>query len=235
MSNIITIDGPTSSGKSSVGSLFAKKIGFNFIDTGAIYRAGALLVLKKGVSANDEAVVAEVFQNLKINFVNSNGKNRIFLDSDDITDILHNPEVTVIVPVIAAYPKVREIAKIIQRQTGEKENTVMVGRDIGSEIFPDAKLKFFLTATPEVRAKRRFDQLKKIQPSISFDFVLKQMLYRDEQDSNRAASPLRVPERAIVIDTSNLKLNQTVSLMIKHYKKIFPSQKLPGLLSELVS
>ena len=147
MSNVITIDGPTSSGKSSVGFTFATKIGYKFIDTGAIYRVGSLKVLKEGINASDEEDVAKVFNDLNILFETIAGKPKILVDAIDITESLHNPEITVIVPIVAAYKKVRDSAKKIQRRVGEKENTVMVGRDIGSEIFPDSALKFFLTAS----------------------------------------------------------------------------------------
>ena len=159
VSNVITIDGPTSSGKSSVVFTFATKIGYKFIDTGAIYRVGSLKVLKEGINASDEEDVAKVFNDLNILFETIAGKPKILVDAIDITESLHNPEITVIVPIVAAYKKVRDSAKKIQRRVGEKENTVMVGRDIGSEIFPDSALKFFLTASAEVRAKRRFEQL----------------------------------------------------------------------------
>lgn len=221
MSNVITIDGPTSSGKSSVGFSFASIIGYKFIDTGAIYRAGSLKVLKEGINAGDEADVAKVFNNMNIQFEIINGKPKIIVEGEDVTKSLHNPEVTVIVPVIASYKKVRDITKIIQRRIGEKQDTVMVGRDIGSEIFPESKLKFFLTASAEVRAKRRFDQLVEIQPSVTYEFVLKQMLYRDEQDSERSVSPLRVPDGAITIDTTEKNIDETVKVMMEYYNKTF--------------
>lgn len=220
MANVITIDGPTSSGKNSVGFTFADNIGYKFVDTGAIYRAGSILILRNGVSVNDETVVAQVFENLNIQFVTNDGKPEVFVNVENVTDILHNPEVTVIVPVVAAYKKVRDLAKQIQRNLGQ-ENAVMVGRDIGSEIFPESKLKFFLTASAEIRAKRRFEQLKEIQPSITYDFVLKQMLYRDEQDSNRSVSPLRVPQDAISIDTSDKTIDETVEEMMENFKRVF--------------
>ncbi len=221
MSNIITIDGPTSSGKSSVGHLFAQKIGYEFIDTGAIYRAGAIYILKHGILPEDEEEVAQVFSDIFVKFETIDGRQKIYLDDEDITDRLHSPEVTSIVPIIAAHKKAREEAKKIQRKIGSLTNTVMTGRDIGSEIFPESKLKFFLTASAEVRAKRRFNQLKKVNPDVTFDEVLQNMLKRDEMDSTREASPFRKPEDAIVIDTTSMTTEESVAAMLKEYHRVF--------------
>lgn len=221
MSNVIAIDGPTSSGKSSVGYFFSQKIKYQFIDTGAIYRAGSLELLKQNISPEDTAKVVEVFKGLVLEFRPAENKQRIILAGEDVTDKLHSPEVTQVVPVVAAKKEVREVAKEIQKKIGNENNTVMTGRDIGSEIFPDAKLKFFITASPEVRAKRRFDQLKKVKPEISYQEVLNQMLERDKQDSEREASPMRIPEGAVVVDTSNRTIDESVGILLGYYKDIF--------------
>lgn len=221
MANVITLDGPTSSGKSSVGLLFSEKIGFKFIDTGAIYRAGCIKILDNGANLSDENATVDVFKNIYVDFRAQDHKQNIFLDGIDITDRLHSPEITKIVPIVAAMPKVREQAKKIQHAIGNRENTVMTGRDIGSEIFPDAKLKFFITASPEIRADRRFKQLTAKDPNITYDQVLNQMLERDKADSEREASPMRVPDRAVIIDTTNLTTVQTVEEMMKHYNERF--------------
>lgn len=219
MAEIITIDGPTSSGKNSVGFLLAQKLGYQYIDTGMIYRAGSLYLLNHGISLDDGEKVIEAFQNLNIEFKNGDSDRHLYLDGKDVTDILHSPRVTKIVPVVAAIAKVREVMRDLQKEVGSRENTVMSGRDIGSEIFPDAKHKFYLTASPEIRAKRRYDQLVKKDPSIKYEDVLKDMLERDEKDTTRAVSPLRIPEGAAVIDTSNLTIEQTVDKMIGHINR----------------
>ena len=120
-------------------------------------------------------------------------------------------------PIVAAIKEVREITKVVQRRLGESQNTVMTGRDIGSEIFPEAKYKFFLTAKVEIRAKRRFDQLIKINPTTSYETVLDDMIKRDKVDTEREVSPLRIPEGAIVIDNSNLNVEQSVEEALKHF------------------
>lgn len=224
MSNVITIDGPTSSGKSSVGYFFSQKIDYQFIDSGAIYRAGSLVCLRNNINPNNVFQVVEVFKNLNIRFETNNHRQHIFLNQEEITSLLHTPEVTSIVPIVAAHKQVREVAKDIQRKIGESKDTVMTGRDIGSEIFPEAKLKFFITASNEVRAKRRFAQIKKQNPQITYNEVLNQMLKRDKADSERKASPMRVPEDAIVIDTTDKTVEESVAELLKHYKAIYANK-----------
>lgn len=214
MADIITIDGPTSSGKNSVGFYLAKKLGYQYIDTGMIYRVGTHLVLKNKISLDDEEKIAEIFRNLKIEIESDENGLRIFNDREDLTNILHTSDVTKNVSITAAMRHVREATKIIQRKLGEAKNTVMTGRDIGSEIFPDAKCKFFLTATPQIRAQRRYAQLKKQDPKITYEQVYQSMLERDEKDTKREISPLRVPESAAIIDNSNLTVEQTVDKIL---------------------
>lgn len=213
---IITIDGPTSSGKNSVGFLLAQKLGYQYIDTGMIYRVGTYLVSKFNINLGDTPAITDIFKNLRLEIKSPNGGLRIFNNKEDLTDKLHASEVTKNVSAVSAIKEVREVTKIIQRNLGESKNTVMTGRDIGSEIFPDAKHKFFLTADVQIRAKRRFDQLVKLDPNIQFKQVLQDMIARDKADSERAVSPLRIPEGAIVIDNSNLTVEQTVDELLKH-------------------
>ena len=170
--DIVTIDGPTSSGKNSVGFLLAQKLGYQYIDTGMIYRVGTYIVLKNNISLGDVPQITKVFENLDLEIKNGNGILKIYNKGEDLADILHNPEVTENVSIISAMREVREVTKLIQRKLGESKNTVMTGRDIGSEIFPNAKHKFFLTASAEVRAKRRFDQLVKIDSTVKYEDVL---------------------------------------------------------------
>ncbi|MBI2601044.1 (d)CMP kinase [Candidatus Daviesbacteria bacterium] len=219
--DIITIDGPTSSGKNSVGFLLAQKLNFQYVDTGMIYRAGCVAILKNNIPLSDKDKVLEIYKSLNIEFKSEDSERRLFLDGEDVTDILHSAQVTKIVPIVAAIPEVREVMKGLQRKIGLKENMVMSGRDIGSEIFPDAKYKFFLTADPEVRAKRRFEQLAKKDPGVKFEDVLKDMLDRDEKDTNRKVSPLRVPKGAKLIDTTNLSVEESVDKMLSYMTQSF--------------
>lgn len=213
--NIITVDGPTSSGKNSVGFLLAKKLGFRYIDTGMIYRAGVYQILKTGVSLDQQEKILDIYRNLSVEFTMDNGC-KMFLDGEDVTATLHDPEISDVTSKVSAIQEVRDIMKGIQRRVASDGGVVMGGRDIGSEIFPEAKHKFFLTASAEVRAKRRFKQLTKKNPSVKYDDVLKDMMERDKRDETRKASPMRVPEGAVIIDNSNLTVEETVKEMLKH-------------------
>ena len=214
--NIITIDGPTSSGKNSVGFLLAQKLMYQYIDTGMIYRVGTYLVLQNKIALDDTPQITQVFKNLNLEIKNGNGNLKIYNNGQDLTEILHTKEVTDTVSTVSAIKEVREVTKDIQRKLGELKNTVMRGRDIGSEIFPEARHKFFLTAQVEIRAKRRFDQLIRTNPEIKYESVLHSMIDRDDKDTTRKVSPLRIPKGAIVIDNSNLDVSQTVEEMLKH-------------------
>lgn len=212
---IVTIDGPTSSGKNSVGFLLSKKLSYQYIDTGMIYRAGCFKMLKQNIFSDDLEKILEIYRNLDIKF-ETNDHWRMFLDGVDVTDSLHTSEISKLVSIVAAKSEVRETMRAIQKRLGENGKIVMGGRDIGSEIYPNAKYKFFLTATPEVRAQRRFKQLVQKDPNIKYEDVLADMENRDQQDMTREASPLRVPKDAITIDNSNLSIEQTVDEMLKH-------------------
>ncbi len=215
MIEIITIDGPTSSGKNSVGFLLAQKLGYIYIDTGMIYRAGAFKILKAGVSLEEKEKILDIFKELDVRF-EMDGKWKMFLDEKDVTNALHDPQTSEITSRVSAIPEVREIMKSLQRKLASNGQVIMSGRDIGSEIFPDTKHKFFLTASMEVRAKRRFKQLVEKDPSVKYEDVLSSMMERDKRDETREASPMRVPKDAEVIDNSNLTVEQTVEEMLKH-------------------
>ncbi|MDD5416119.1 MAG: (d)CMP kinase [Candidatus Daviesbacteria bacterium] len=212
---VITIDGPTSSGKNSVGFLLSQKLGYQYIDSGSIYRAGCIFILRNKIPLDDLEKLVGVFKNLQIE-VKQNGQPRFLANGEDITESLHDPEVTGIVPAVSAIRQVREVTKLIQYKLVHSKNTVMTGRDIGSEIFPDAKHKFYLTANVEIRANRRFKQLVKKDSNVRYEDVLKAMKERDQKDTTREVSPLRVPENAVVIDNSDLTVEQTVEEMLKH-------------------
>ena len=213
--DVITIDGPTSSGKNSVGFLLAQKLGYQYIDSGSIYRAGCTFILRNNILLDDLEKIVEVFKNLQIEVKNRDSEQRFFAMGEDVTDYLHDPSITSIVSTVAAIKEVREATKIIQHKLVTSKKVVMTGRDIGSEIFPNSKFKFFLTAGVEVRAKRRFRQLVAKDPSLNYEDVLKDMMERDKHDSEREASPMRMPKDAVTIDNTNLTVEQTVEEMLK--------------------
>lgn len=223
MSIVIPIDGPTSSGKTSVGFLFSKQIGFQYVDSGAIFRAGTIQALKENVSLQDEDALAEILAKAHIEFKEVDNHIKTFLNGEDISDILHNPEVTQAVPIISMYKKVRLETNKLQRVIATRQNTVMAGRDIGTEIFPDAKLKFYLTADIQIRAFRRMAQLREKNPDITYEQVLEEMIDRDKKDMIRKVSPLRIAKDAIIIETTTITAKESVEKMLKHYHEMYPA------------
>jgi cytidylate kinase len=223
VSIVIPIDGPTSSGKTSVGFLFSKQIGFQYVDSGAIFRAGTIQALKENVSLQDEDALAEILAKAHIEFKEVDNHIKTFLNGEDISDILHNPEVTQAVPIISMYKKVRLETNKLQRVIATRQNTVMAGRDIGTEIFPDAKLKFYLTADIQIRAFRRMAQLREKNPDITYEQVLEEMIDRDKKDMIRKVSPLRIAKDAIIIETTTITAKESVEKMLKHYHEMYPS------------
>ena len=223
MENVITIDGPTSSGKNSVGFLLAQKLDYQYIDSGSIYRAGCFFILKNNIALDKLEKVVDVYKNLQIEIKSVDSAQRFFANGEDVTNHLHNQEVTKIVPAVSAIKEVREATKVIQYKLVNSCSTVMTGRDIGSEIFPKAVHKFYLTASVEIRAKRRFKQLVGKDSSVKYEDVLAAMEERDKQDETREVSPLRIPEGAVVIDNSNLTVEQTVEEMLRHISSVIAS------------
>lgn len=221
MSIVIPIDGPTSSGKSSVGHLFAKDIAFQYVDSGALYRAGVIALQEQKIDPTDKDAVTKVFAELDIRFEDIEESQHTFLNGKDISTILHNPKVTEVVPIVAAFPEVRFEAIKVQRRITENMDTVMAGRDIGTECFPEAKLKFYLTADIQIRAQRRLVQLKEKVEGITYDEVLEQMIERDKADMIRKISPLRIPPDAVIIDTTTKTTEETVNVMLEHFKRVY--------------
>lgn len=213
--DVITIDGPTSSGKNSVGFLLAQKLDYQYIDSGMIYRAGCYKALKQNIPFRDEKKILDIYKNLDVRF-ETNDRWVMFADGENVTNKLHTPEISKKTSKVAAIREIREVVKQIQRKLARNGKVVVGGRDIGSEIFPDARHKFFLTASSEVRANRRFKQLVAKNPSVRYEDVLKDMQDRDKYDSEREASPMRIPEGGVVIDNSDLTVEQTVEEMLKH-------------------
>jgi cytidylate kinase len=206
---IIAIDGPAGSGKSTVAKLLAKELGFTYIDTGAMYRALALKIKNSGIDPEDTKSVVEVARSTDIKLQPDEDKVRVFLDGKEVTDLIRTEEIGKIASKIARIPEVRKILVEMQRKLGkEAQNAVIEGRDTGTVIFPDADIKIFMTASPEIRAKRRFQELKEKFPEISYEEVLKEIKERDLLDETRKDSPLRPAKDAIILDTSDKTLSQ---------------------------
>ncbi len=211
---IITIDGPVATGKSTVARKLAEALGFIFFDTGAMYRAIAYTILKHHIDFHNPQQLAEALNQFHFKIKVIHGQKHYFIESEDITQAIRNQEVTAIVSEVSAQAPVREKLVAIQRSYAEGVNAVFDGRDMGTTVFPDADLKIFLTGRPEVRAKRRYDELVGINPDLAKTLTLEQCLeninQRDKYDSSRQISPLRQAPDAFVIDTSDLTIEDVV-------------------------
>lgn len=208
---LIAIDGPVAVGKSSVGSLLAKRLGYVFFDTGMMYRAFTWKVLKSGTSTEDEQKLCQLANTTKFDFVPLQGCYLSpFIDDEDVSSELFCPEVEAHVPLVAKIARVRQTLILEQRRLAQRGKIVMAGRDIGTVVLPRAELKVFLTASTEERARRRYKELLERGENSSLEAVLADLKKRDEMDIHRTVSPLKPAEDAIIIDTENLSLEQVV-------------------------
>jgi CMP/dCMP kinase len=216
---VIAIDGPAGTGKSSVTRRLAESLKFVHVDTGALYRAVAFLTLEKlsDTSLNENQVAAEIAKTVHLEFrrvPKKNPANRIFANGKDVTDFIRTPEVSMTASRVSAVPEVRAALLGLQRRLGCMGKTILEGRDIGTVIFPDADIKFFLTANVEERAKRRLIELEAAGADApSFEEVKAQMVERDAGDSNRSVAPLKKSEDAVEVDTSEMTLDEVVKYM----------------------
>lgn len=208
---IIAIDGPSGAGKSTVAKLLSKELGFEYIDTGAMYRALAYKAYIQGIDIN-ESEIAEMLQTTDIDYHD----NRIFLDGKDVENLIREEAISIAASKISALKIVREKMVDLQRKIAANKNAVLEGRDIGTIVFPDADYKFFITAPVEERARRRYEQLKANMIEADYDSVLKDMIKRDQNDSARENSPLKIADDAILIDTGRMDLAEVVKTLAAH-------------------
>ena len=212
--NVIAIDGPAASGKSTVASHLARLLSIPYVNTGSMYRAVTYAVLQQKIDISDESAMKELLDNMQLEYIAdeagdfSLALNGVFLKNELVT-----PEVNANVSPVAAIPMVREKLKKLQRSLAEKQRIVMEGRDIGSVVFPDAAWKFFVTASPEVRAKRRLDQSKESYSSATLEEIARSIAERDRIDSERPIAPLKQCEDAVLVDSSNMNVEETVAFI----------------------
>ena len=201
----IAIDGPSGAGKSSLARRCAAAFGFVYVDTGAIYRTVGLAAFRRGTDRRDESAVAAILPELEIEMrYNEAGEQRMYLNGEDVSAEIRLPEISICASDVSALPVVRAFLMEMQRKMAREHDVIMDGRDIGTVVLPDAELKIFLTASAEARAERRLKELLGKGVDADFEEVLKDIRYRDEQDSNRAAAPLRAAEDAVLVDTTEI-------------------------------
>jgi cytidylate kinase len=215
MSNlIIAIDGPVGSGKSTLARRVAELLGYVYIDTGAMYRALALKALRCGLSLDATDQLVALTQGTRIDLRAQDGTQRVFLDGEDVTAAIRTPEVSQAASKVAVVPGVRQVLVAEQRRAGEQGGVVMEGRDIGSVVFPDAGLKIYLTASPEVRAERRWREHQQKGEAINLARTLEEIRERDQRDRERSTSPLvRAPD-AVVVDSTAMEPEEVARLVV---------------------
>ncbi|MDB9823244.1 (d)CMP kinase [Deltaproteobacteria bacterium] len=210
MNRIITVDGPAGSGKSTVSRLLAKKLGFIYLDTGAMYRAVALHAGREGIDFEDGKGLYEMCREMDINFASKGDNFSVYLGDEDISLEIRKPEMDMLSSRISMIKEVRDAMTELQRKIGREGRLVAEGRDMGTVVFPDADHKYFITGSVEVRAARRYSERIGRGESVSMEEVEADLRKRDEQDKNRPISPLRPAEDAIIIDTTPLGIDQVV-------------------------
>jgi len=211
----IAIDGPSGAGKSTLAKMLAKEFGFIYVDTGAIYRSVGLYVLRKGISSKDAEAVTNVLSEINIEMKYENGTQLMILNGEDVSGLIRTPEVSIYASDVSAMPNVRQFLLEMQRKMARENSVIMDGRDIGTVVLPNAEIKIFLTASAEARAYRRFLELKEKGIETTYEEVLKDQKYRDENDSNRAIAPLKPAPDSIMVDTTDYNLQESAEIMKK--------------------
>ncbi len=224
---IIAIDGPSGAGKSTLGKMLAKELNLLYLDTGAMYRAVGWAVLEANVSFDDKAKIAEIARNSKIELLGEPDNLQIFFDGKDVSAEIRTNEIGQAASIVSGVSEVRKILVEHQRTLGEisKNGAVLDGRDIGTVVFPNADVKFFLTAKPEARARRRYKEDVAKQRAVSYKQTFAEIRERDERDVSREDSPLAIAEDAVVIDTSELDLTEVFEQMIAVVREKFGEVK----------
>ncbi len=215
---IITIDGPAGSGKSTVAKVLAKKLGYRYIDTGAFYRAFTWKAMKTGANLKDENLLHQLLEKTDIKLKNSESGTKVFVDGEDVSEVIRTPEVTKNVHYVANRPILREKLVEKQREAAEGISVVAEGRDTGTVVFTGADKKFYLDAQIEERASRRYLELVKTTKGITYQEILEELKKRDERDATREASPLKMAEDFIYFDTTGLTIAEVVAALLKKIK-----------------
>lgn len=214
----IALDGPSGAGKSTVAKALAKRLDIIYLDTGAMYRSLAYVAVKQGIDVNDETAVKPMLDNLDMKII-TGVSQQIIVNGENVTPFIREHYVSKAASDISALPAVRIKLVELQREIAKNDCVVLDGRDIGTYVLPDAKYKFFITATPEVRAKRRFEELKAKGDAPSYEKVLEDIKVRDYNDSHRAFAPLKQADDAVLVDTTNMSIDEVIDFVLNKMEK----------------
>lgn len=210
----VAIDGPAGAGKSSVARAAAKRLGYIYVDTGALYRAVGLKFLKSAADTTLNCDIQSVLDNTVVEIKFINGEQRVMLDGNDVSDEIRTPEASKMASAVSAKPQVRAFLLEMQRKAAADNNVIMDGRDIATVVLPDAEVKIYLTASAEVRAERRYKELIEKGADVSLDEVLSDIINRDNADMNREIAPLKKADDAVLADTSDCSFDESVELIV---------------------
>ncbi len=215
----VAVDGPAGAGKSTVSRAAAKAMGYIYVDTGALYRAVGVNALRNEIDTKDRQAVAESLSDISVNLVFENGEQKVLLNGEDVSAEIRTPDASMAASDVSAVPKVRDFLFDLQRNIASKNNCIMDGRDIGTVVLPNAKVKVFLTASPEERAMRRFRELSEKGSTVKYEEVLEDLIKRDYNDSHREVAPLKQADDAALLDTTGMTLEKSVESLIKIIKE----------------
>ncbi len=216
----IAIDGPAGAGKSTVARRVSKELGFIYIDTGALYRSIGVAALRKGCKTDDRDAVISILPSIELSLTFVDGEQRVILNGEDVSRDIRLPEASMAASNVSAIPEVRSFLLDMQKRFARENNCLMDGRDIGTVILPDARLKIFLTASPEVRADRRYKELIEKGTPKDYNELLEEIKLRDYNDSHREIAPLRPADDAVIVDTSDMNLNEVVEKIVSLAKDV---------------
>ena len=215
MSIAIAIDGPAGAGKSTIARLAAKELGFIYVDTGALYRTIGLAAFRRSLTAEDKDAIIEMLTAIKVELAfNEKHEQIVLLDGEDVSGLIRTPEISMMASAVSAIPEVRAFLLDLQRDMAHTNNVIMDGRDIGTVVLPDAKIKIFLSASPECRARRRYDELIEKGMDVKYEDILSDVIARDYADSHRDIAPLKPADDAIMVDTSGEDLETSVNKLL---------------------
>lgn len=215
----IAIDGPSGAGKSSLSRKAAEALGFLYIDTGALYRAIGLAAIRFGIAVDDSRAIAALTSSISVTLQPTSDGQQVFLNGENVTGLIRTEQVSAYASAVSAVPEIRAFLLDTQRRLAAEQNVIMDGRDIGTVVLPDAQLKIFLTASPEARARRRLDELQARGEAVDFETVYRDLVARDQRDTERAVAPLVQSPDAVRLDTTDNSFEQSLELLLKLIKE----------------